>query len=325
MKVSFQSVFSSRSSCFPSKRQKIIYPRYSRNNISIIGADNIYIHNVRNMQIVQIIKDLPHGLPSNIMELATSDNCGYLAFPFKTDSGTVRIFDVFQLQDVSCIQAHQSPIAVVKFDPTGYRIATASVRGTCIRVFDSAHGQKLCEFRRGFKEVKMVSLSFSLDNRYLSATSDSETIHIFKIPVDSNPDNAGFLQSVRNTMTTAGGLLNTEERAFLTMPSPLHGQYAVGNFGSLSVGVINFLLINPQGLLYIYSLAENAEGSGFIRPVRQVNLQEKKKATSIIISSLNQEDGSGKTKKDDFFIGPSNFESSKTFEINDRVVPQSTE
>ena len=213
------------------------------------------------------------------MELATSDICGYLAFPWKTDAGTVRIFDVFQLQDVSFVQAHQSPIAVLKFDPTGYRLATSSVKGTCIRVFDSTHGQKLYEFRRGFKEVNMSSLSFSLDNRYLSATSDSETIHIFKLPVDleANRENVGFLQSVRNTMTTAGGLLNAEERAFITIPSPLHGQHAIGHFGSLSAGVVNFMLTNSQGLLHVYSLSENVDGIGLIRLVREVNLQEKKK------------------------------------------------
>jgi autophagy-related protein 18 len=49
------------------------------------------------------------------------------------------------------IAAHDSPLAAVVFSPTGLHIATASEKGTVIRVFNVLDGSKLFEFRRGVK------------------------------------------------------------------------------------------------------------------------------------------------------------------------------
>lgn len=245
------------------------------------------------MQIVHLIKDATEN-PRKLMELAVSENCGHLAFPGKADNGSVRIFDVFQLEDVALIQASNTPLAYLKFDPTGSRIATASIKGTCIRVYDSANGTKLYEFRRGFKEVRIVSLSFSVDSRYLSSTSDSETIHIFKLTQENDlcqsAEEPGFFASVRDTITTAAvGLLNFEERAVTTIASPLHGQNAVGFLGSLSPGSVHFMLTTPSGYLHIFSLNENLEngGAAVLKPLKQHNLREMKKPPIHGVSSVN--------------------------------------
>ena len=55
------------------------------------------------------------------------------------------------------IPAHDSPLAALAFSPSGSRIATASEKGTVIRVFNSADGQKLFEFRRGVKRCVDIS------------------------------------------------------------------------------------------------------------------------------------------------------------------------
>ena len=49
------------------------------------------------------------------------------------------------------IHAHNNPLAAISFDSTGKLIATASDRGTVIRVFSVDTGNKLFEFRRGVK------------------------------------------------------------------------------------------------------------------------------------------------------------------------------
>lgn len=80
------------------------------------------------------------------------------------------------------IPAHDNPLAALAFSPNGQRIATASEKGTVIRVFSVSDGSKLYEFRRGVKRCVAIScLSFSMCNQYLACSSNTETVHVFKL------------------------------------------------------------------------------------------------------------------------------------------------
>lgn len=80
------------------------------------------------------------------------------------------------------IAAHESPLAALAFSPNGTRIATASEKGTVIRVFSVNDGSRLFEFRRGVKRCVAIScLAFSMCSQYLSCSSNTETVHVFKL------------------------------------------------------------------------------------------------------------------------------------------------
>ena len=74
------------------------------------------------------------------------------------------------------IPAHDSPLAAIAFNPTGTKLATASERGTVIRIFSVQDGARLMEFRRGVKRCAHVySLAFSQESDYLALSSNTET------------------------------------------------------------------------------------------------------------------------------------------------------
>ena len=80
------------------------------------------------------------------------------------------------------IPAHDAPLAAIAFNPSGSKLATASERGTVIRLFNVLDGTRIIEFRRGVKRCAHVySLAFSQDSEYLALSSNTETIHIFKL------------------------------------------------------------------------------------------------------------------------------------------------
>ena len=81
------------------------------------------------------------------------------------------------------IPAHESPLAALAFNPSGTRLATASEKGTVIRVFSVEEGTKLIEFRRGVKRCATVyCLAFSQDSQYLvSDFAPSQTISIHTV------------------------------------------------------------------------------------------------------------------------------------------------
>lgn len=122
------------------------------------------------------------GIPDNNLGLCTLSLNSNLAYPLTSSGGELQIFDAGNLISRIKIRAHESSLSAIDFSPQGNLIATASEKGTVIRVFCAKNGQKVHEFRRGVKrQVKIASLKFSYCANYLCVSSNTETVHVFKI------------------------------------------------------------------------------------------------------------------------------------------------
>lgn len=106
-------------------------------------------------------------------------------------TGEVVIFDTLSLQVVNIIQAHKSSLSYITINSDGTLLATASDKGTVIRVFSLPTGNKLYQFRRGSYAAKIYSISFNMMSTLLCVSSDTETVHIFKLTPQSAPDGNG--------------------------------------------------------------------------------------------------------------------------------------
>lgn len=139
---------------------------------------SIYIHNIRDMKLLHSIR---HIAPSDA-GLCTLSLNSHLAYPISTTNGELQIYDAGDLSVKIKIKAHDSPLSALNFSPNGTLLATASEKGTVIRVFCVVNGQKVHEFRRGVKRyVNIASLTFSNCANYVCVSSNTETVHIFKI------------------------------------------------------------------------------------------------------------------------------------------------
>ncbi len=138
-------------------------------------------------------------------------------------AGEVQLFDAFNLQAKIMIPAHESPLAALTFNAAGTRLATASEKGTVIRVFSVEDGTRLIEFRyltpvsimnhlytrllfrRGVKRCATVyCLSFSQDNHYLVLSSNTETIHVFKFEEELDGRQEQQQQAIEQQQQAAG-------------------------------------------------------------------------------------------------------------------------
>ncbi|XP_075243426.1 WD repeat domain phosphoinositide-interacting protein 4-like [Convolutriloba macropyga] len=79
------------------------------------------------------------------------------------------------------VAAHKNPVAIVALDSAGSYVATASTKGTLVRVFDTTQRSLVAEFRRGADSATLYSISFSLDSAYLCVSSDKGTVHLFAV------------------------------------------------------------------------------------------------------------------------------------------------
>lgn len=110
----------------------------------------------------------------------TDANHCLLAIPDLDHPGNVIISSVPETSHPVCINAHKSDIACVALSYDGKFLATSSIKGTIVRLWDT-NGQLLNENRRGWSPAGIVHLSFSPCNQYLCASSNHLTAHIFKV------------------------------------------------------------------------------------------------------------------------------------------------
>lgn len=249
--------------CNYSYSNTILAVKLNRQRLIVCLEESLYIHNIRDMKVLHTIRDTPAN-PAGLCALSISnDNC-YLAYPGSATIGEAQVFDTINLRAVTMIPAHDSPLAAMAFDSTGTKLATASEKGTVIRVFNIPDGVKLFEFRRGVKRcVTICSLAFSTDSVFLSASSNTETVHIFKLesPKEKPPEEpttwSGYLGKVLMASTTylpaqVSEMFN-QGRAFATVRLPFSGHKNVCSLATVQK-LPRLLVASSDGYLYIYNV-----------------------------------------------------------------------
>ncbi|KAA6403163.1 MAG: putative WD repeat domain phosphoinositide-interacting protein 2 [Streblomastix strix] len=95
-----------------------------------------------------------------------------------------------QFGNYHILEAHDHPVCALAFRKDGKWLATASARGTCIRVWDTTTKQKVMEFKRSHigKPALIRSLCFSEDGQLLVVSSSSTTIHVFAVTGEHKSD-----------------------------------------------------------------------------------------------------------------------------------------
>jgi autophagy-related protein 18 len=129
-----------------------------------------------------------------------------LAVPGDPSRGVIHVHDISQKEESSVleIEAHQTPLGLLVWNSDATMLASASVKGTVIRVFDSVQGTKLFTLRRGTKPARITSMAFSPPTikesvPLLCVASDRGSVHIFRL-TDSSVKSA---RSVAKTMFSA--------------------------------------------------------------------------------------------------------------------------
>ncbi|CAO3597808.1 unnamed protein product [Absidia cylindrospora] len=83
--------------------------------------------------------------------------------------------------NISIIAAHSGKLSCIALNHDGSKCATASDKGTLVRVFNTATGTLLNELRRGMDRADIFSIAFNPEATRLCVSSDKGTIHIFNL------------------------------------------------------------------------------------------------------------------------------------------------
>jgi WD repeat-containing protein 45 len=126
--------------------------------------------------------------PKPLAKYETADNlqglCAlsdkWLAFPGRTP-GQVQVVEL-ATENVSIIPAHTSRLQALSLSADGNLLATASEKGTIVRVFSTSSCAKMAERRRGSDFATIFCLRFSPSGKMLACTSAKGSLHIFDVP-----------------------------------------------------------------------------------------------------------------------------------------------
>jgi WD40 repeat protein len=91
---------------------------------------------------------------------------------------------------ISIIPAHTSMVSCMSLNFDGSLLASTSVKGTLIRIFNTATGKQVQEFRRGADRADIWSISFNADSSRICIGSDKGTIHVFNLQISSSSQSA---------------------------------------------------------------------------------------------------------------------------------------
>ncbi|KAF2360411.1 WD40 repeat [Trinorchestia longiramus] len=161
-------------------QEKVIGVRLRRDRIVVLLLDTIHVYTFTcTPQHLHTFPTAPN--PRGICVLCPNSSTSLLAFPAPT-MGHVQLVDLAApTPPRSSLPAHTTNIAALALSLSGALLATASVKGTLIRIFSTSTGERLTELRRGANPANIYCLNFSQDSSLVCVSSDHGTVHVFGI------------------------------------------------------------------------------------------------------------------------------------------------
>ncbi|KAI6842432.1 WD repeat domain phosphoinositide-interacting protein [Hortaea werneckii] len=200
----------------------VVAIRMNRRRLAVVLEEIVFLYDISNMKLLH--QQLTPLNPAGICAISPNSENNYLALPHyqknamgnaqsqpghvprsvakEAISGDVLLYDLNKMEEVTVIQAHQTPLSSIAINSDGTLLATSSEKGTVIRVFSIPDGKKLYQFRRGSMPARIYSMSFNATSTLLCVSSATETVHIFKLaPPGQNPHSSSHHRPGSNPST----------------------------------------------------------------------------------------------------------------------------
>ena len=150
----------------------------------IIAADGfIHYYNISDLTCISKIPTFAN--PRGICSVTMKDSC-VIAYPAESQGKVGFAIDPLSDEkpkiDIKApFVAHEGQLACVALSQDGKYVATASDKGTLIRIFEVQTGNKVKEFRRGADQADIFTIAFSRDSSLLAVSSSKGTCHVFVV------------------------------------------------------------------------------------------------------------------------------------------------
>jgi len=129
------------------------------------------------------------------------------------------------------VKAHDGNLACLAISADGTLAATASEKGTLIRVWDTETATKKHEFRRGTENAVIWSMAFSPDNSLLAVTSNHGTCHVFRLKGENKTSALSGLGGIFSSQWSPLKANITEKRSIVSFSPDSKSVMVIGEDG----------------------------------------------------------------------------------------------
>mmetsp|Transcript_13523 Transcript_13523/g.47029 ORF Transcript_13523/g.47029 Transcript_13523/m.47029 type:complete len:384 (-) Transcript_13523:1317-2468(-) len=239
-------------------RHEVKAVRLRRDKVVVILEFKVLVYKFSDLSPILEVDTVSN--PKGICALCPSPNNTVLACP-GSHRGHVRL-ELMEMHKTFNVQAHNSPLGCMALTLDGSRLATASERGTIIRVFDTLSGKQLQEVRRGASAAEISSLAFDHKCSLLSCSSVRGTVHVFTLvdapsaptsSENSSEERAGAAHQTNNcrsSLSFMGSMVTyfNSEWSFAKFRLPIGDGHTICSFASEKNSI---LVVTATGHLYM--------------------------------------------------------------------------
>ncbi|CEP61873.1 Atg21p LALA0_S04e02630g [Lachancea lanzarotensis] len=193
----------------------------------LLASDQIFIYDISCMKLLQTIDVLASKLDprnsaarspgtngseskSNVRMALSSDSSSILCYSTisrsSKDSGIfndIVVFDALNITPINYLNsAHKSSVSCMAISHNGKLVASASERGTIVRVFQTGAETEFDtkdplfrEFRRGTRPTTIHEMKFNPAATLLGCVGDTDTVHVFKLSAGTELENSSGYES----------------------------------------------------------------------------------------------------------------------------------
>eukprot|EP00996_Jenningsia_fusiforme_P002900 NODE_370_length_2348_cov_67.060896_g345_i0.p1 GENE.NODE_370_length_2348_cov_67.060896_g345_i0~~NODE_370_length_2348_cov_67.060896_g345_i0.p1 ORF type:complete len:345 (-),score=45.38 NODE_370_length_2348_cov_67.060896_g345_i0:81-1115(-) len=238
-----------KSICELNFMDSILNVKLNKKRLVVVLEFKLHIFDISTMKLLQSANT--NANPKGLVGLSMGEDISYVAYPWSSESGTgdVIVMDAVNLHKVSVIKAHKTVLSSLAFSNDGNRLATSSSKGTVIRVFDIPESRLVYTLRRGSVPAQIYSLSFNASATLLCVSSDTGTIHIFKLSEAKKNFKEGMsVGSIQDTLNNM--LVSVRDFAHLKVRS----EGSARNICVIPEGDTRVFVATYDGFLYQFGL-----------------------------------------------------------------------
>ncbi|XP_061470258.1 WD repeat domain phosphoinositide-interacting protein 4 isoform X2 [Rhineura floridana] len=240
--------------------------RMRHDKIIIVLRNRIYVYSFPDNP-TKLFEFDTRDNPKGLCDLCPSLEKQLLVFPGHK-CGSLQLVDLSSTKPGTSsapftINAHQSEIACISLNQQGTVVASASKKGTLIRLFDTQTKEKLVELRRGTDPATLYCINFSHDSSFLCASSDKGTVHIFALK-DTRLNRRSALARVGKVGPMIGQYVDSQwSLASFTVPAESACICAFGRNTSKNVNSVIAICVDGTFHKYVFTPDGNCNREAF--------------------------------------------------------------
>ena len=233
--------------------------KLERTKIFIIGENQINVfafsNNYSNIDSINTYQN-----KQGIIGISYAVNSNLICYQSSLGEVTIKNYGIKKDNnyETTTIKAHQSEIIALTMNNDGTLLASASEKGTIIRIYQTKDGDLIQELRRGLKTSEIFSLVFNYNSKYLACSSSQGTVHIFCVKNEQNEvqNQKSVLGYIANFIGFKNDYLNSEWSF-----AQYHLQLTSKSFISFnSMNLKSIIVITLDGKYYQGEFDEKAGG-----------------------------------------------------------------